>query len=267
MLKSLFSYFFISSLLLSGVCYGIESKELSPEEKGLHIASRAKQHDMGWGDSQSEIEMILRNKYGQESRRVIRNKNLEVEGDGDKSLVIFDEPRDVKGAAFLNFSHPVGADDQWLYLPALKRIKRISSRNKSSPFMGSEFAYEDMSSFEVEKYTYKFLREEKVDGRDCYVSEYYPVDKYSGYPRQIVWLDKVMNQPIKTEFYDRRNSLLKTLVNSEYALYEDKYWRPDRMEMTNHLNGKSTILVFKNYRFRTGLNDRNFNQNSLKRAR
>jgi len=133
--------------------------------------------------------------------------------------------------------------------------------------MGSEFAYEDMSSFEVEKYTYKFLREEKVDGRDCYVSEYYPVDKYSGYPRQIVWLDKVMNQPIKTEFYDRRNSLLKTLVNSEYALYEDKYWRPDRMEMTNHLNGKSTILVFKNYRFRTGLNDRNFNQNSLKRAR
>ncbi len=80
--------------------------------------------------------MVLRNKQGEESVREIRIKNLEMENDGDKSLTVFDKPRDVKGTAFLSFSHPVGADDQWLYLPALKRVKRIASRNKSGPLWG-----------------------------------------------------------------------------------------------------------------------------------
>ncbi len=161
----------------------------TPEEKGLEIAQETKRRDLGWGDNQSTLKMILRNAAGQESTREIRNKTLEVANDGDKSLNIFDHPRDVKGTAFLSFSHPVGADDQWLYLPALKRVKRIASRNKSGPFMGSEFAYEDISSFEVEKYTYKFLREEACGELTCYVTEQFPVDKYSGYTRRIVWTD------------------------------------------------------------------------------
>ncbi|MEJ1408739.1 MAG: outer membrane lipoprotein-sorting protein, partial [Candidatus Sedimenticola sp. (ex Thyasira tokunagai)] len=134
------------------------------EEKGLAIAKESKARDIGWSDMQADMKMILRNKQGQESLREIRLKSLELESDGDKSLSIFDKPRDVKGTAFLSFSHPVGADDQWLYLPALKRVKRISSRNKSGPFMGSEFAYEDLTSFEVEKYSYKYIGDETVNG-------------------------------------------------------------------------------------------------------
>jgi len=87
-------------------------------------------------------------------------------------------------------THALTPDDQWLYLPALKRLKRISSRKKSGPFMGSEFAYEDMSSQEVEKYRYKWLRDETVEGRDAYVVERRPTYEYSGYTRQIVWIDK-----------------------------------------------------------------------------
>ena len=117
---------------------------------------------------------------------------------------MFDKPRDVKGTAFLSFSHAVGADDQWLYLPALKRVKRIASRNKSGPFMGSEFAYEDLSSFEVEKYTYKFLRDETCEGGTCYVVEQYPVDKNSGYTRRVVWLDHNEYRVWKIDFYDRK---------------------------------------------------------------
>jgi outer membrane lipoprotein-sorting protein len=240
---------------------------LTPEEKGLSIAEKADELDTGWGDQKQELEMILRNKQGQESKRKIRGRNLEVIGDGDKALSIFDTPADVKGTAFLSFTHAAKPDDQWLYLPALKRVKRIASKNKSGPFMGSEFAFEDMSSQEVEKYTYKWLRDEKLGDNDVYVIERFPVDKNSGYTRQIVWGDKIMYQPVKVEFYDRKNSLLKTLTFEGYNQYLDKFWRPDRMIMVNHQNGKSTDLIFRNYTFKNGLTDRDFDRNSLKRAR
>lgn len=237
------------------------------EAKGLAIATESKQRDIGWGDSQSSLKMILRNAAGQESTREIRAKTLEVQGDGDKSLNIFDHPRDVKGTAFLSFSHPVGADDQWLYLPALKRVKRIASRNKSGPFMGSEFAYEDLASFEVEKYTYKFLREEACAAGTCFVVEQYPVDKYSGYTRRVAWIDKEEYRNWKTEFYDRRDSLLKTLTVTSYKQYLDKYWRAEGMKMVNHQTKKTTDLVWEEYQFQTGLSDSDFNKNTLKRAK
>ncbi len=235
--------------------------------KGLEIVTELKRRDTGWGDSQSTLKMILRNTAGQESTREIRAKTLEVQGDGDKSLNIFDHPRDVKGTAFLSFSHPVGADDQWLYLPALKRVKRIASRNKSGPFMGSEFAYEDLASFEVEKYTYKYLREEPCKGGTCYVVEQYPVDPYSGYTRLLTWIDTSEYRNWKTEFYDRRDSLLKTLTVTEYKQYLDKYWRAQGMEMVNHQTKKTTTLAWTDYQFQTGLTDEDFNQNTLKRAK
>ena len=119
------------------------------EERGLEIAVEADRRDTGFHDSQASMRMILRNKRGDESTREIRVRTLEQLDDGDKSLTIFDRPADVRGTNFLTFTHKTGPDDQWLYLPALKRVKRISSRNKSGPFMGSEFAYEDISSQEV----------------------------------------------------------------------------------------------------------------------
>ena len=240
---------------------------VTPEEKGLHIEQKADKLDTGWGDQEQSLEMILRNRQGQESRRNIRGRSLEVNGDGDKALSIFDSPADVKGTAFLSFTHVNEPDDQWLYLPALKRVKRIASKNKSGPFMGSEFAFEDMSSQEVDKYTYKWLRDEQLDGKDVYVLERVPVDKHSGYTRQIVWGDKEIYQPWKVEFYDRKNALLKTLVFVDYKQYMGKYWRPDVMEMTNHQNGKSTTLIFSDYKFNNGFTDRDFDRNSLKRAR
>ena len=133
--------------------------------------------------------------------------------------------------------------------------------------MGSEFAYEDISSQEVEKYTYKYLRDEKVDGRDCFVIERKPTYEHSGYTRLISWIDKTMYQPLKVEFYDRKNSLLKTLKVSGYKQYLGKYWRARHMEMVNHQTKKSTTLEWKDYKFKTGLNDRDFDKNALKRLR
>ena len=159
-----------NALLLLLACLPFAATAQTPEEQGLAIATEADRRDKGFGDSSATMKMVLRNRHGDESTREVRVRTLEVEGDGDKSLSIFDSPADVKGTAFLTFSHILEPDDQWLYLPALKRVKRISSKNKSGPFMGSEFAYEDLGSQEVEKYRYRYLRDEPCgDGWQCWV--------------------------------------------------------------------------------------------------
>lgn len=237
------------------------------EEKGLEIVKEADKRDTGWGDIKTEAVMTLRNAHGESSVRKNRSKILEVEGDGDKSLIIFDTPADIKGTAFLSHTHALKSDDQWLFLPSLKRVKRVSSSNKSGPFLGSEFAYEDLSSQEVEKYTYNYIKDEAVDGRDAFVIERVPQYKKSGYKRQMVWIDKEYYQPLKIDFYDRKNSLLKTLTFHEYKQYLNQYWRPGRLEMSNHQTKKSTTLTWDKYEFQTGLNKRDFDKNSLKRAR
>lgn len=236
-------------------------------EKGLQIAREADLRADGFGDFTAEMEMILKNRQGDTSTRYIRVLGLEVKGDGDKSLSIFNEPADVKGTAMLTYSHKTEPDDQWLYLPAMKRVKRIASNNKSGPYMGSEFAYEDIASQEVEKYTYKYLRDEALNGVDCFVMERYPVDENSGYKRQVVWIDKAEYRPLKIDFYDRKDSLLKTLLNNGYKKYLLHHWRPDEMFMENHQTGKTTRIVWKNYRFRTGLSEKDFQVNDLMRAR
>jgi outer membrane lipoprotein-sorting protein len=239
----------------------------TPAERGLEVAVEADRRDIGFGDSTAEMLMTLRNSAGQESIRQIRNKTLEVEDDGDKSLVIFDQPRDVAGTAFLNFTHRTGNDDQWLFLPALRRVKRISSSNKSGPFMGSEFAYEDISSQEVEKYTYTFVEEGELDGVPTFLVERVPTDEKSGYTRQRVWYDQAEYRMQKVDFYDRKNELLKTLTYHEYEQFVGQYWRSHRMEMVNHQTGKSTTLAFSDYELQVGLSERDFDQSSLQRAR
>lgn len=253
--------------LLFGALLSINALAQTPEEKGLAIATQADQADNGWHDSSAEMLMILRNRQGDTTERAIRNRQLEVDGDGDKALSIFDSPNDVKGTAFLSHTHVERADDQWLYLPALKRVKRIASNNKSGPFMGSEFAYEDITSQELAKYTYTWLKDENYDGRESHVIERIPTYKHSGYTKQITWLDKEMLQPLKIDFYDRKGALLKTLTTHGHQQYLEKYWRPDRMEMVNHITGKSTTLHWENYVFNSGLRDRDFDKNTLKRSR
>ncbi len=237
------------------------------QDKGLAIAREIERRDSGWQDQSTSLVMILRNRQGQESRRNLRVKSLEVEGDGDKSLTIFDTPRDVKGTAFLSHTHALEADEQWLYLPALKRVKRISSSNKSGPFMGSEFAYEDLTSQEVEKYSYTWLRDETLDGAATMVIERKPAYKHSGYTRQLVWVDAKLWQAVKVEFYDRKNALLKTLRSAGFNQYLEQYWRPAKMSMINHQSGKSTELLWSQYQFKKGLGSRDFDRNALKRAR
>ncbi len=257
----------IFGLLLCVLLFPFHSFAETDEERGLEISKEADRRNNGFDDFRADMEMILKNRKGDQSTRQIRIMTLEVKGDGDKGLSIFDEPGDVKGTAMLTYSHKVDPDDQWLYLPALKRVKRIASRNKSGPYMGSEFAYEDLGSQEVEKYTYKYIRDDECNGMQCFVVERYPVDENSGYTRQVTWIDKEEYRPQKTDYYDRKDSLLKTLTFIGYKKYLENHWRPDEMYMVNHQTGKTTLIKWNNYRFRTGLSDKDFQVSDLKRAR
>ena len=235
------------------------------EDKGLTIAKEEKARDRGWQDSQSDMKMVLRSPNGKEHVRRLKIKSLEVLNDGDKSLMVFEEPKDVQGTAFLSFAHVNAADDQWIYLPALKRVKRIASKKKSGSFMGSEFSYEDLSSFEIEKYDFKYLHDEDFDGKKCFVVESYPKDEYSGYSKLVSWIDQNEYRVFKIDFYDKKNSLLKTMIIKDYKKI-DGHWRPIVSSMVNHQTGKSTDLVMENIQLKTGLTDEDFSRNNLKRS-
>ena len=253
--------FVVLAMLVPGLALAGEA-----QDKGLEIAKEADRRDEGFGDTRSKMVMILRNKRGQESKRELEIRTLEVKDDGDKSMTVFHTPRDVRGTALLTFSHGVDPDDQWLYLPALRRVKRIASNNQSGPFMGSEFAYEDLSSQEVDKYTYKYLKDEKIDGVDCFLIEQYPVRKDSGYTRLQTWMDKDEYRVRKIDFYDRKGALLKTLTPGEYKQFLGKHWRAQRMNMVNHQTVKSTELIWSEWKFKTGLKDDDFTRTRLQQV-
>jgi len=236
------------------------------EQKGLRIALEAERRDEGFGDFTVQGKMILRTSTGETSVRAFRDRILEVPGDSDKSVIVFDYPGDVKGVALLTHAHKAGEDDQWLYLPAMKRVKRISSSNRTGSFVGSEFAYEDFADQVVEKYTHRWLRDERCPGSlapQCHVVERVPTDPESGYARQVVWMDTQHYRVARIDFFDRKNAPLKTLTADGYASYAGRHWRAGRMVMVNQQTGKSTELQLSDYRFKTGLRDGDFNQAKL----
>ena len=185
------------------------------EEKGLKIAKEMRDANIGFIGEEADMKMLLIDAYGAEIPREMKGKVKEVPNDGDKSLSVFITPKDVKGTKMLTWSHKNKDDDQWLYLASFKRIKRISSRSKSSSFMGSEFSFEDLGSQEVEKYNFKYLRDEKVGSEDTVVIERTPKSK-SGYSKQVVWNSTKYNNPIKIQYFDRKGELLKEGVFSDF---------------------------------------------------
>jgi hypothetical protein len=242
--------------------------EAAGQGRGFEIAARADRSDDGFGSSEVAATMILRNAAGKETSRRMRFLTLERENEaaGDKSLVIFETPRDVEGTALLSHTRILEADRQWLYLPALKRVKRISSANRSGPFVGSEFAFEDFTSTELGKYTYRHLGERASGGRTLDVVECLPRFEDSGYTRLVTWYDQQIHQVRRIDFFDRRDALLKTLTLSDYQDY-DGVWRAQRAVMVNHQTGKETEIRYEPFDFSVSFTARDFDRSVLSRIR
>ncbi|MEK9853690.1 MAG: outer membrane lipoprotein-sorting protein [Rhodobiaceae bacterium] len=241
-------------------------------EKGLAIATEVDNRDRGWGDVTVEGEMVLKNKAGNESVRKFRSTILEAANtaEGDRSIITFSKPRDVRGTALLTHSKIEPEDDsQWIFLPAVKRVKRISSSNRTGKFVSSEFSYEDLGSEEVADNDHIWL-EDAACGHDaaltCAAVESRPKNKKSGYSKRVSFIDLAEYRVQRIDFYNRRGDLEKTLEFQDYRQYEGAFWRAHVMMMQNHQTGKSTRLSWGDYNFRQGLTERDFTPQGLPKA-
>ncbi len=238
---------------------------LNARDKGLAIATAARERERGFGSYTASISMTLRNRNGDEVHRSMGYRALEIANDGDRSLATFSQPSDIRGTALLTHAHRKGDDDQWLYLPAVARVKRISTNNKSGSFMGSEFAFEDLASQETERFTYEWLRDEACGKRKCHVVNATPKDRDSGYARQTRYWEQDTLRLVKIVFYDRRNAQLKTLEQRDWKLHVGRFWRAATYEMQNHQTGKSTTLRWSQFNFSAGLREKDFTTSTLTR--
>lgn len=213
---------------------------------GRDIMQRAK--DVPDGDSRySEMELTLIKKNGDKRERKVVSWSID-EGKDKKTLMFFTYPGDVNGTGFLTWDYDDISkdDDKWLYLPAMKKTRRISgSSSKTDYFMGTDFTYNDMGSRNIDEDTHNLLREEDRDGQKCWVIESIPVDKHEIYSRKVTWIRQDCCVPVYVEFYDKLDKLHRYLTITEISQVQG-YWTKQHMEMKNVQTGHSTVIVLKN---------------------
>lgn len=243
---------------------GLASPAFAAQD-AVSVMRRSRELRRGLTNSVSDVVMRITS-GGRTVTREMRQYVLEVQGDGNRTINVFSRPADVSGVSVLTHSALNGNDRQWLYLPSVGRTKRISSSNRSGAFVGSEFAYEDLASFEVEKYDYRSLERATVQGRNVFAVSYVPTYSGSGYSQIRSFLDTSTYQPIEIHYFNRRGEHFKTLQLSQYKSYgSGRIWRPHRLIMTNLRNGNRTQIDFSTFRA-NGTDTGNFNSNRFERV-
>ena len=211
---------------------------------GLQLATYAEAFDSGWVDSYTQSKMTLFDARGDSVDRMVTQRILEG-GDGDKSLVKFMKPAEIRGVAALTHEHPQTTDDSWLYLPASRRVRRVSGANRTASFQGTEFTYEDLSSVTTSRYRWKFIGDVTLDGAAVHKLQAVPTYKDTGYSKLEIYLNAEHWRPEKVVFFDKAGKKLKTLKNSKWAHLHGRYWRARHIEMTNHQTRKRTVIQAK----------------------
>jgi outer membrane lipoprotein-sorting protein len=233
-------------------------------QDGYEISKKSWKNQRGFGDEKAKTTLELIAANGTVVKREMINLTLEQPGDKDLSLIQFLNPADVRGTGLLTHQNPAGDDKQWLYMPAVRRTKKISSSNKSGSFMASEFSYEDISGNTLDKWTYKFLREETLGGKECYVIEKAPRYKNSGYSKVTTWITKENYLGIRSEFWDRKGSLLKVQEIDGWKQYGSA-WRAAKISITNVQTNKKSVLSWSERQMKQGLDKKDFSRKVLKR--
>ncbi len=211
-------------------------------------------------DMKSNMSMVLTNKNGKTRTSKIRSYSKD---ENKKQILWFLAPADDKGVAYLKIEHENKNDDMKLWLPNFKKIRRISSKKKSESFMGSDMSYEDMTSRNIDEYTYSILGSEKIDNVDCYILESVPSGIKTEYSKHISWITKDIHLPIKEESFDKNMELLK----SKSIIYQQikEYSIMIELHVKNVQRNHQTILKFDNIEVDSGIKDNIFHEKNLKR--
>jgi outer membrane lipoprotein-sorting protein len=256
----------VAGAICTGASAGV-SVAASDANRGYAVYAERERRDQGYGDQRVKLRMTLKSPGGRTATRELTLVEAEGRGGkGDQTLIAFDAPADIAGTELLTHEHP-GArdDDQWLYMPARKRTKRIASSDRSGRFVGTEYSYEDLAGDQLEDFTYRYIRLDAVEGRPAHLIERIPLNPSSEYSRQETWVDTRTDQVVKARLYDRKGRHIKTLVADDWRKYQGRYWRAHRMRMTHVASGRSTEMVASDYELGTGVPARTFHQGALGR--
>jgi hypothetical protein len=229
-----------------------------------------KQRELHRLNDEEEVQNLrLVSKNGAVKERKLVLYTFSGSDDLRKSLIRFLAPRDVEKTALLTWEARDGNDDQWLYLPSIRKAKRIASSAKKNQFMGTDFAYEDLRPENIDVHRYTSIGSETIEGRDCVVIEAVPATERqaadSGYSKRRMWIDKDTLVALKREYYDKQGKLEKVEIRRKPVNVTGAVWRVDEIEMQDVQNGTKTILQVESRRINLGLKDSFFTEAELTR--
>ena len=257
--KKLFTVIFLSLLL---ILTGVTTESFAEDLNGKEIMEKVYNRETG-EDRTANLKMILVNKFGDERERDIKQYNRKF-NEVEKKIMFFTAPSDIRGTSFMNWTYDDDREDaQWIYLPALGKIKRISSENKSDYFMGSDFTYDDLGERNLNEDTHKLLKTEKIDDEDCYVIESTPINEDDMYSKIISWVSQDKWIELKKEFYDKNGNHLKTLTVLEYKEIDGIY-TVTHSEMNNVQKEHKTILKLNDVEYNTDISEDRFTERQMK---
>jgi outer membrane lipoprotein-sorting protein len=265
-IKQWLSLSLVGTMTLIGGLAATSARAELPQIDPHQVAVNVDQRDDG-NDEISDLEMTLTNNKGQERVRKVIAYRKDYGADS-KTLMLFKEPADVKNTGFLSWTYDAEGkdDDQWLYLPAMKKVRRISAGDQKDYFMGTDFTYDDMGSRNVEDYTYKMIGTETIDGVECYHIEMTPksddIVKKTGYGKGELWARPDIWMGLKMKFYDKKLNFLKELTLSDIEQI-DGIWTAKTMTMVNDQEKHKTVFKFSNIKYNTNLDDETFSERRL----
>lgn len=248
----------LTSLLLTLLLTQPDGNEIMQKVKSMHKLQ----------DEDRRIEMQLIDRRGKTKSRSVHMLNMETSDGLSKLMLIFLEPRDVEGTGLLTWEHADRDDDQWLYLPSLKKEKRIASGSKRSPFMGTDFAYEDLQVENLAKHDYAVVGEETIDGNACWKIEAVLKNKKdtrsSGYAKRVLYVRKDIHYTVRIDYHDRRGAHIKTLTNGAVKNIQGNIYRSNDFVMENIKKKSKTRMVVNERKVNQGLNENDFTVRKLK---
>ena len=257
-------------LSLFGLAVFVSAPLAAADDNAKEVAMRLRNKNAGWGDMRADLEMKIEDPRGGTTSRKMHLRALEVRGEGTgHTLLTFDSPADVRGTSLL--SRGGGDGQQLLYLPATKRVRRISGTKQTGAFMGSDFSYEDIRGLDPKDFSFHTLGEVKCGDLTCVRIKAVP-NVESGYAYRVLSIERSTDRLQRVEFMTNDDKVLKTLVHSGYKQFavggaKAKVWRATTWTMKNHTTGRATTLVFSNYKFENAFKDADFTQAALMRAR
>ena len=261
----------LSAFAVGMILLTFTSAHASEGEKpaGAELARQSDQAQRS--DSEHNVmTMTLENSRGQQRVRTIEGYSKELDDNEEHRFVKFLKPSDVKDTTLLTYDYREDDDDIWLYLPALKKVKRILSSNKTDYFMGSDFSYWDMENLDLANWEYRVTGEETLEGVDCWILEATPLNederKESGYDKTVSWIGKTDMLPRRVDYHDTKGRHAKRLTTADIrpTSADDPRPRAHRLTMENYITKHKTVLVMDTLELDVTVDEEIFSQRNMR---